>query len=351
MCIKILLLISKEGTFMKITIKEVAEAAGVSASTVSRVISDSSRISEDTKERVRNIMENLGYHPNAIARSLVSKSTKTIGVVMPQSTEIAILNPFFPQALSGISAAAHKQDYCILLSTGSTEEEQLKSIKEIVMSGRVDGVIVMYSSVENKVLKSLREKQTPILLIGKPLDDKGILFVDNDNVAAAYNVTKGFINRGHKKIAYISGKFEFVVSLDRLDGYRNALSDNNLEFNREYIVSVDYLKDEGYIAMNQLLELQDRPTAVIVTDDAIAFGVIEALKHANIKIPEEMEIVSFNNVPISRFTNPKLSSVDVNAYQLGYKSGELLIDNINNLENAEKFFIVETEIIYRESSK
>jgi DNA-binding LacI/PurR family transcriptional regulator len=238
-----------------------------------------------------------------------------------------------------------------LLSTGSTEEEQLKSIKEIVMSGRVDGVIVMYSSVENKVLKFLREKQMPILLIGKPLDDKGILFVDNDNVTAAYNVTKGFINRGHKKIAYISGKFEFVVSLDRLDGYRNALADNNLDFNREYIVSVDYLKNEGYIAMNQLLQLQDRPTAVIVTDDAIAFGVIEALKHANIKIPEEMEIVSFNNVPISRFTNPKLSSVDVNAYQLGYKSGELLIDNINNVENAEKFFIVETEIIYRESSK
>ena len=336
---------------MKITIKEVAEAAGVSPSTVSRVISNSNRISEDTKVRVRNIMEELGYHPNAIARSLVSKSTKTIGVVMPQSTEIAILNPFFPQALSGVSAAAHKQDYCIVLSTGSTEDEQLKSIKDIVMSGRVDGVILMYSSTENKILDFLREIKMPILLIGKPLDNKGVLFVDNDNVAAAYKVTQGFINRGHTKIAYISGKFEFVVSLDRLDGYRNALRDNKLEFNRDYIVSVDYLKDEGYAAMNQLLQLKDRPTAVIVTDDAIAFGVIEALKDADVKIPEEIEIISFNNVPLSKFTNPKLSSVDVNAYELGYKSGELLINNINNIEGVEKSFIVQTKIIYRESSK
>ncbi|SHH96138.1 LacI family DNA-binding transcriptional regulator [Clostridium grantii] len=336
---------------MKITIKEVAEVAGVSPSTVSRVISNSNRISEDTKVRVRNIMEELGYHPNAIARSLVSKSTKTIGVVMPQSTEIAILNPFFPQALSGVSAAAHKQDYCIVLSTGSTEDEQLKSIKDIVMSGRVDGVILMYSSTENKILDFLREIKMPILLIGKPLDNKGVLFVDNDNVAAAYKVTQGFINRGHTKIAYISGKFEFVVSLDRLDGYRNALWDNKLEFNRDYIVSVDYLKDEGYAAMNQLLQLKDRPTAVIVTDDAIAFGVIEALKDADVKIPEEIEIISFNNVPLSKFTNPKLSSVDVNAYQLGYKSGELLINNINNIEGVEKSFIVQTKIIYRESSK
>ncbi|GAA0181596.1 maltose operon transcriptional repressor MalR [Clostridium sediminicola] len=335
---------------MKITIKEVAKESGVSPSTVSRVISDSTRISEETKQRVRDAMKRLGYHPNAIARSLVNKSTKTIGVVMPQSTQIAILNPFYPQALSGISAAAHKEDYCIILSTGTTEAEQLISIKEIVMSGRVDGVIVMYSSVENKILNLLREYNLPILLIGKPLNDDGILFVDNDNVSAAYKVTNELIDRDHKKIGYISGKFEFVVSLDRLDGYRNALTEHGIKFDRDYIVTVDFLKDEGYAAMKQLLKLKERPTAIVVTDDSIAFGVIEALKEEKIRIPEQMEIISFNNVPISRFSNPKLTSVDINAYQLGYKSGELLINNINNFELSEKSFIVPTEIIYRESS-
>lgn len=336
---------------MKITIKEVAKESGVSPSTVSRVIADSSRISEETKQRVRSTMKKLGYYPNAIARSLVSKTTKTIGVVMPQSTQMAILNPFFPQALSGVSAAAHKEDYCIILSTGSTEDEQLRSIKEIVMSGRVDGVIVMYSSVENKILNFLKEINLPILIIGKPMDDEGVLFVDNDNVSAAYNVTSELLKRDHKKIGFVSGEFEFVVSLDRLNGYRNALLENNIEFNRDYIVSVDFLKDEGYMAMKKLLKLEEKPTAVIVTDDAIAFGVIDALNEEGIKIPDEIEIISFNNVPLSKFSNPKLTSVEINAYRLGYKSGELLIDNINNPEISEKSYIVPTEIIYRESSK
>ncbi len=337
---------------MKITIKDVAREADVSPSTVSRVISDSSRISEDTKVKVREAMKKLGYFPNAIARSLVNKMTKTIGVVMPNSTETALLNPFYPLALSGISSSAHEEEFCLLLSTGETEEEQLKSIKDIVMSGRVDGVIVMYSSVNNKILNFIREYNIPVLIIGKPMNDKGILFVDNDNVKAAYEVTQEFIKRGHNRIGFISGKFEFIVSLDRLDGYRNALVDSNIDFNRDYVVAVDFLKDEGYFAMKKLLKLKNRPTAIVVTDDSMAFGAIEALKEEKIKIPEDIEIISFNNVPLSKFITPTLSSVDINAYQLGYKSCELIIDKIKN-EDVEKDnnIIVPTKIIYRESSK
>lgn len=336
---------------MKITIKEVAKMAGVSPSTVSRVISDSPRISDETKKQVREAMEKLKYHPNAIARSLVNKATNTVGIVMPQSVEKAILNPFFPQALSGISAAAHEQNYCILLSTGNTEEEQLESVRNIVMSGRVDGVIIMYSSVDNLVMEEVKRLGTPAIIIGKPLDSKETMYVDNDNVEAAFKVTERLINNGHKRIAFFGGCFKFIVSLDRLDGYTRALKENNIEFEKRYIVEIaDLLKENAYERMKELLKLDNRPTAVVATDDVLAFGVMDAIKEAKLKIPEDIEIISFNNVPYDEFYSPSLTSVDIDAYSLGYESARLIIENMKGIADGDKV-IVPTRIIDRESSR
>lgn len=335
---------------MNVTIKEVAKLAGVSPSTVSRVISDNSRISEDTKKTVRAAMEKLGYHPNAIARSLVNKSTKTIGIVMPQSTESAFLNPFFPQALSGVSKAAHEQGYCILLSTGSGEEEQLESIKGIVTGGRVDGVIIMYSSIDNAVLEALKKLNTPVVVIGKPLKIKEELYVDNDNVAAAFKVTEKLIQNGHQNIAFISGAFKFVVSLDRLDGYMTALKKYNLPFKKEYIAELSEVVKEGaYFVTKDLLKLKERPTALVATDDVMAFGAMDAIKEAGLRIPQDMEIMSFNNVPSSELTQPSLTSVDIDAFSLGYEASKLIIDKIKGEVKTDRV-IIPTKIIYRESS-
>lgn len=336
---------------MMTTIKDVAELAGVSPSTVSRVISDSPRISDDTKKIVREAMESLGYHPNAIARSLVSKSTNTIGIVMPQSAERAFLNPFFPQALSGVSAAAHEQGYCILLSTGNSEKDQLSSIESIVMGGRVDGVIIMYSSIDNEVLDSLKKMKVPAVIIGKPLKSKDVLYVDNDNVEASFQVTEKLIKNGHKKIAFISGSFRFVVSLDRLDGYMNALKKYNIPFRKNYIIELSEVMTKGaYEKAKELLLLEDRPTAFVATDDVMAFGVIDAVKEAGLRIPEDIEIMGFNNVPSSELTQPSLTSVDIDAFSLGYEATKLIVEKIKG-ENDRNTVIVPTKIVYRKSSK
>lgn len=335
---------------MNVTIKEVAKVAGVSPSTVSRVISDSPRISEDTKKVVREAMETLGYHPNAIARSLVNKATMTLGIVMPQSAESAFLNPFFPQALSGVSAAAHEQGYCILLSTGSGEKEQLQSIENIVMGGRVDGVIIMYSSVDNEVLEALKRMNTPVVVIGKPLNPKGALYVDNDNVEASFRVTEKLIKKGHKRIGLISGSFKFVVSLDRLDGYMNALSKYGIPFKKEYIVELsEFAKESGYSMAKGLLDLEESPTALVVTDDVMAFGAIDAIKERGLRIPEDIEIMSFNNVPSAELTQPSLTSVDIDAFSLGYEASKLIIERIKGEVEADRV-IIPTRIVYRESS-
>lgn len=335
---------------MNVTIKEVAKMAGVSPSTVSRVISDSPRISEETKKTVRLAMESLGYHPNAIARSLVSKATKTIGIVMPQSTESAFLNPFFPQALSGVSAAAHEHGYCILLSTGNDENEQLESIESIVMGGRVDGVIIMYSAVENIVLDTLKKMNTPAVVIGKPINAKETLFVDNDNVEASFKVTEKLIKNGHKKIALMSGPFKFVFSLDRLDGYMNALNKYNIPFKKEYILELpEFAKESGYLSAKSLLELEERPTALVVTDDVMAFGAMDAIKEKGLRIPQDIEIMSFNNVPSAELTQPSLTSVDIDAFSLGYEASKLIIERIKGEDSKDKV-IIPTKIMYRESS-
>jgi DNA-binding LacI/PurR family transcriptional regulator len=341
---------NKEGMGMNITIKEVAKLAGVSPSTVSRVISDSPRISDETKQTVREIMDELGYHPNAIARSLVNKATNTIGIVMPQSTERAFLNPFFPQALSGVSAAAHEQGYCILLSTGKSEKEQLESIQSIVMGGRVDGVIIMYSSVDNEVMDALEKLRTPIVVIGKPLKSKATLYVDNDNVEASFSVTEKLIKNGHKRIAFISGSFRLVVSLDRLDGYMNALKKYEIPFTKEYIVELsEFVKQGAYERTKQLLSLEERPTALVVTDDVMAFGAMDAIKESGLRIPEDIEVMSFNNVPSAELTSPSLTSVDIDAFALGYESSKLIIEKIKGEATRDRV-IVPTNIIYRESS-
>jgi DNA-binding LacI/PurR family transcriptional regulator len=341
----------KRGKGMNITIKEVAKLAGVSPSTVSRVISDSPRISDETKKTVRAAMDELGYHPNAIARSLVSKSTYSIGIVMPQSAERAFLNPFFPQALSGVSAAAHEAGYCILLSTGNTEKEQLESIQNIVMGGRVDGVIIMYSSVDNAAMDTLKKLRAPFVVIGKPLKAKGMLYVDNDNVEAAFKVTEELVKNGHKRIALISGSFKFVVSLDRLDGYINALNKYDIPFRKDYILELsEFLKESAYERTKQLLALPDRPTALVVTDDVMAFGAMDAIKESGLRIPEDIEIMSFNNVPSAELTSPSLTSVDIDAFALGYEASKLIIEKIKGEAKKDKV-IVPTKIIYRESSQ
>ena len=335
---------------MNVTIKEVAKEAGVSPSTVSRVISDSNRISDETKKQVRAVMQKLEYHPNAIARSLVNRTTNTIGIVMPHSTERAFLNPFFPQVLSGISVATHENDYCMLLSTGNNEDEQLDSITKIAMGGRVDGVIIMYSSVENIILEAIKALKIPVLIIGKPLKTKGILYVDNDNVEAAFKVTDELLNRGHKNIALITGSLKMVVSLDRLDGYRKALMDKGLEFDRSLIKEADFTKEAGFLAMEELLNENKNITALVVTDDVMALGAMEAIKKSGLSIPDNIEIVSFNNIPLAELIKPSLSSVDISAVEIGYESARLMIEKINGVADRDKV-IVPTKIIYRESVK
>jgi len=335
---------------MIVTIKDVAKKANVAPSTVSRVIANSPRISEKTKKRVREVMEELGYYPNFQARSLAAKSTQSIGVIMPNSAYHAFQNPFFPEVLRGISKNAHANKYGIYLSTGSTEEEIYAEVTSMVQGRRVDGVILLYSRINDKTMKFLQETNFPFTVVGRPdQNEERITFVDNDNIFITKQVTKYLIDLGHRHIAFVGGSLDFVVTIDRLNGYKLALNEAGVPFNKDYMVHEEFIKDNGKEALKSLMSLDSPPTALVTQDDLIAYEMISHLGDMNIKVPEDISIVSFNNLMLSEHSKPPLTSVDICIDQLGFEATSCLIEKIEKPDTLPKRITIPTKFIERKS--
>ncbi|KZB90297.1 LacI family transcriptional regulator [Bacillus sp. VT 712] len=314
---------------MSVTIKDVANLAKVAPSTVSRVIANSSRISEKTKQRVRAAMEELGYHPNIIARNLANKTTEAIGIVMPSSAGNVFQNPFFPEVLRGISTGAHEKKRAIYMSTGEAESEILREVMQMVQGRRVDGLILLYSKIDDPVLAYLKEQNIPFVVVGKPFkDSEYITYVDNDNFKAGKEATEYLIELGHNRIAFIGGSLDLVVTIDRLTGYDKAIQGAGIAYRSEYVIHEEFLQEGGKEAVCELLSLEERPTALVVADDLMALGVLNTLDAIGISVPEDMSIISFNNVLIAEMARPALTSIDINIFELGYQAVRSLTKKI-----------------------
>ncbi|MEQ6375450.1 LacI family DNA-binding transcriptional regulator [Bacillaceae bacterium S4-13-56] len=335
---------------MGVTIKDVANVSGVAPSTVSRVIADHPRISEATKKKVRKAMKELGYHPNVNARSLANKSTQAIGVVMPSSDK-ALQNPFFPEVLRGISSVAHDKDYSLYISTGQTDEEIFEGVLRMVQGNRVDGIILLYSRVEDEVRNFLIEHKFPFVVIGKPYEQMdSISHVDNDNLSAAQEITNHLIELGHERIAFIGGDTELVVTLDRMRGYQIALEKAGFPVKDEYHIHAEFLQSGGQEAVYKLLNLMDPPTGLVIADDLMAFGVIQMLEEFGLNVPRDISIVSFNNVYLSQLTRPPLTTVDIHIHELGVQATKCLIEKAKHRNEPSKRIIVPFEIVERSST-
>lgn len=330
-----------------VTIKDVAKLANVAPSTVSRVIANSPRISTETKKKVKDAMKELGYHPNFIARSLVSQSTQVIGMIMP-SSDAVFENPFFQTVIKGIIEGARVKNYAIQMLAGRTEEENLESVKQMVQGKRVDGAILLYSKVEDKIIDYLKESRFPFVVIGKPYKDvEEITHVDNDNVRAANHVTESLISLGHKKIAFIGGSLDLVVTIDRLNGYKDALENAGLELLDEYVKHDDFIREGGREAVRDLMSLDNQPTALVVADDLMALGVLNMLDELGIMVPDDVSVVSFNNVLLAELARPQLTSVDINIFDLGYQAARSLIQTIKDPNEPVKRIIIKHHIVKR----
>ncbi|MGK0466775.1 LacI family DNA-binding transcriptional regulator [Clostridium sp.] len=332
---------------MAITIREVAKKANVSPSTVSRVLADNPKISDATKKIVYRVMKEMNYHPNAIARSLVSKTTKTIGLILPNTNEDLFANPFFVQIMRGISHYAQKKGYYIMYTYSNNESQEVEYIASLINSGRVDGIILPVVRKDDKCIAYLKEADYPFVVIGKPVDTEETLWVDNDNFHAMYSVVNYLIQNGERKIAFIGGSPTLNVTINRLEGYKKAMENLGLKIDENMIELTDFTETCGYEAMKKILCVSS-PTAVVTTDDLIAFGASKAITET---ADHHVSVVGFNNTPLAAYRNPSISSVDINSEELGYFAVKLLINKLENVKEDINNYIIDTKLVERESTK
>lgn len=330
---------------MRVTIKEVAKEAGVSTSTVSRVISKDKRISEETSEKVREVIKKLNYIPNIVARGLAKNKTRILAVVLPDGAEELFSNPFFVQAMRGISIYAQKENYYILYIFNNDLKKNNEKITEFIKSNLVDGICLFNAKDNDETIEYLKSENFPFVVIGRPEEIEETLWVDNDNFEAMYKLTQNLIDMGHEEIGFVGSRKELNMSKDRLNGYKQALYSRNIEINNNYIIERDYLsEEEGYIAGMELLK-NNKISAIVTTDDLLAFGVQKVLLERKIN---NMALVGFNNIPLSRYKSPSIASVDINSEKLGFYATKLLIDNLEGRSN-KSFYVIDTELIKRET--
>lgn len=326
---------------MRVTIKEVAKLAGVSPSTVSRVLTDHPKISQATKDRVWKSMKELDYHPNVTARKLATNATKTIGLVLPNDVKLLAENPFFIQVLTGITSYAQSKGYYIMLTNTSSRDGEIDALNHLFRSNLIDGVIMTVVRNEDPSITFLKENNHPYVVIGRPNDADSTLWVDNDNFQAMYEMVNYLIKLGNQRIAFIGGSSELTVTKNRRSGYEMALKNRGIHFNDDLVRGVKFSEAGGYQAAKELLKTEVFD-AIATTDDLIAVGALKALKDAG---REDIIVTGFNNTPIGNYQNPPLLTVEINAVELGHYAAKLLIEKLTNADSAMSSYIVDTQLI------
>jgi DNA-binding LacI/PurR family transcriptional regulator len=342
-----------QGGIMGITLADIAKKAKVSPSTVSRVISNHPSISDETRKKVLEIMDEMKFQPNIVARSLAKNSTKIIGVVLASRTEKALyksfLHPLAMDIIGGMSVTAYKNDYNILLTSLNNNEDNIKKIQELALGGVTDGLIYYFSRVNDPIITELQKFNTPFVVVGKPKDVSGVNWVDNDNFEAAYKVTEMLIKAGRKKIAFAGASPNFVISIDKVEGYKSALIANNMVVDDDLIIPGKFITDNGFELIDKKFVDDVHLDAIIAQDDMIAFGIIKKIKEMGYRVPEDIAVVGFDNVPMADYFMPRLTSVDMNSFDLGAKACELLLSNIKNKNNNPSNIIIPSTIVTRDS--
>ena len=335
---------------MAVTIKDVAALAGVSPSTVSRTCKNNPSISEETKERVRKAMAELGYEPNFQASNLASQNSRTIGIILPASAKEVYENSFYLEAIQGISHYCNGRQYMTTIVTGQDDAEILDAVRSMSRSGKVDGFIVLYSKKEDPVIDYLFNEGLLYILIGKATQyTNQTIYIDNDNLLAGREAAEYLYQLGHRRIAYLGSDSSLMFSADRKAGYQLALASHQLPVRPEYCVEVKNVSENNEEAIRGLLMQKDRPTAILVSDDILAVSLERVCLENHLAIPEDLSIISFNNSLFARLTSPQLTSIDIGAGQLGSEAASQIINHIENPNLLATKIIVPHHLIERDS--
>jgi DNA-binding LacI/PurR family transcriptional regulator len=332
------------------TARDVAELAGVSRTTVSFVLNEVSgmRISDETRQRVLDAAQQLRYHPDATARHMVTGRTDVIGFVLRQSSDQVFADQFLPQVLNGLSHAATAQGYHVLIEAIPPEDESDAYVR-LIRERHVDGIVLSGPRFDDEELLRFQAEGWPLVLMGQ-LPNTSLMFVDIDNIGGAATATQHLIALGHRRIATITNaKSTYTAAADRLAGYQQALKTAGIAYSDTLVEYGDFTHQSGQAAMTKLLQQTPRPTAVFVASDTVALGALQAIRASGLRVPDDIALVGFDDVPFAELVDPPLTTVRLPAYGLGWGAADLLIRAINRDDIQQPAILLESELIVRQS--
>ena len=326
----------------KVTLKHIADELGVSAMTVSRALNNSGSVQGKTQERILETARQMGYRPNHIAKSLVSRRTYTLGVVIPE-----ISHSFFPEVIRGIEEVVYDKGYQIILAHSSEDAVREQEVVEMLLSKRVDGIMISCSqnTEDASFFENIAKTDTRIVFFDRCIEDIGISCIGVNDRNAAYKITEHLINLGKRRIAHLKGSGKVSITKNRLLGFEEALHQNRVNTFSELIIESGFQEKGGYEAMKVLLDLptHKRPDAVFAVNDPVAFGAMEAINEAGLRIPEDMALVGFSDDIRSPLMSVPLTTIHQPAYDMGTKAASKLIRLIeNDKELQEKVMLIST---------
>ena len=334
----------------RVTSQDVANLAGVSRTTVSLVLNnvEGISISPETRQKVRDAAEELGYIPNATAQALATRRARAIGLVMTRSPHHIASDTFLPQILSGLLEVI-KQHQLRLLIESVESEHQDRVYLELARAKHIDGMILLTPRIDDAAIKRLEEIDTSTVVMGK-LADSNLYSVDVDNQLAARKATQYLIDIGHTQIACISNaQSSFSSAYERVLGYKDALIASGIPPDDELIQYADFDPQSGFACMRTLLASGKKFTAVFVASDNVAMGVKSALRKAGLRIPEDVSIMGFDDIPWARYSDPPLTTIRLPAQKLASEACLLLLDLMKGSEPEERNMVLDTELVVRKS--
>jgi LacI family transcriptional regulator len=327
-------------------IVDVANRANVSVATVSRVLNGSKLVSEKTRARVMQVIQELNYAPNAAAKNLRSRRTMTISVVV---SDIQV--SYYAEIIKGIENMANSLHYNVIICDAQNQKEKEASFISLLQNRTVDGMIFVTPSLSNQELLSVVEEGYNVAVVGRLVEHADIPCIHTDNVKIARDVVNHLIEQGHERIAFLSGYADSIDSYERLEGYMKALRDAGLPFIPGLIENGDFNEDGGYRAFLRFRDKKVPFTAIFAANDEMALGVYRACRELSISIPEQLAVVGVDNIRITKYVTPRLSTVEQPKYTMGALLAEKLIDRMNDdVYRDQRVFCVESKLLVREST-
>ena len=325
--------------------REVAEHAGVSVTTVSHVVNNTRAVNPDTRKRVEEAMRILGYQPNVVARSLRRGKTHTIGIILPDSA-----NPYFAEVVRGVEDTSFSHGYSVILCNSDNDLDKERLYTNVLLEKQVDGIIIVAAGLSSENIRNLLAREIPLVLVDRRVPEVDADYVLTDNQGGGRLATRHLIDRGHRTIACIAGLEGVKLSSDRIAGYQEALEQAGIAIQPQLILRGDFQYQSGYHAAQRLFGNRSMPTAIFACNDLMAIGAYRFAHEKGLRIPDQLSIVGFDDIRLAAYAYPPLTTIRQSKHTMGASAAKLLIERMAHRELAPRLEVLDTQLVIRQST-